>query len=369
MRRSWPPLLARRAAQAASGGGGGGSSASRAPPPDLRALRDREVAEARERIFGPGGSMPGDRWMRKPLEGRRLARWYFPSKYAMQDFRTEDYFEMQAERLAPREPKPWTAALTTTLRNVSRNREELRKFFGGMDEATFLNNPTLQDLYGLFRLVDPDQALPFEVPEMIFREHSPLFHHGKPLLSASPLACLNDLQLLIEGELGGEDAKLALQARISRLQSEDAVREVLLEEKDKHDVVPKVGNIVVALEGNQSVVEADGSRSWLAAYPASKALGGLTEKDRRKAMADAEKELVAERKKNKAIDKYLSKRHRFIDPMYRRRRLKWLERQMAGYNDETEVKFNSYYGPHPDVQAEWPTNKGSVTVTWPSPYH
>lgn len=65
---------------------------------DSRALKEEHVAVARERVFGAQGSMPGDREFRKKLEGRKLMRWYFPSKYNLQDFRNNEYFEMQSER-------------------------------------------------------------------------------------------------------------------------------------------------------------------------------------------------------------------------------------------------------------------------------
>ena len=79
-----------------------------------------EVARARERIFGPQGSLLGDRYFRKDLEGRKLMQWYFPSKYGLSDFRVDDYAEMQAERLAPRQVHPAISAFTGTLRNVSK---------------------------------------------------------------------------------------------------------------------------------------------------------------------------------------------------------------------------------------------------------
>lgn len=107
----------------------------------------------------------------------------------------------------------------------------------------------------------------------------------------------------------------------------------------------------------------------MAHYPVEQSLGGSREK-RAKEMKKAATELEKLKTKGKPdIRNYLSRRHRFIDPMYRRRRLKWLERQMSDLNREKDVKFSSYYAPHPDDTPEWPTNKGSTTVVWPSPYH
>merc|ERR1712072_1092317 len=112
-----------------------------------------------------------------------------------------------------------------------------------------------------------------------------------------------------------------------------------------------------------------GEDGRLAAYLVRAQSGGSKE-DRAASQKSAEEELTKMRTKGPApVRQYLARRHRFIDPMFRRRRLKWLERQMAGKNKEREVKFNTYYATHPDEHKEWPSNKGSVTVVWPSPYH
>ncbi|CAE8638559.1 unnamed protein product, partial [Polarella glacialis] len=399
------------------------SSQTVVQPTDLRALKEEHVAIARERVFGPQGNMPGDRQFRKKLEGRQLMRWYFPSKYNLQDFGTEDYFEMQAERFAPREVHRSIPQLTQTLEKVSRRREELRAFFSGMDEATFLDSPTLQDLYGLFRLIDGDRALSFDPPEQVFLEHSP-FCGPSPLLRVSSRAApsspssgapgaerdpAEEHQLQAEPELGallsalknklGKEGASALEARITRQRSLEDVRNLLLEEANKHNVLVPLDVCTVVFETirtakagadarptedlsnsettsgaaeQQPKAQPDvlpGERLRLARYAAKQELGGSKE-DRAKQMAKAESEL--ERLKTKGplpIRTYLARRHRFVDPMFRRRRLKWLERQMAGLNKDKEVKYNQYYATHPDKTPEWPTNKGSVTIKWPSPHH
>jgi hypothetical protein len=63
---------------------------------------------------------------------------------------------------------------------------------------------------------------------------------------------------------------------------------------------------------------------------------------------------------------FVDKRHRFVDPLFRRRRLKWMERFLAGMNNKKEIRLNRHYTRHPDEQKVWPTNLGSVTVKWPN---
>jgi len=108
-------------------------------------------------------------------------------------------------------------------------------------------------------------------------------------------------------------------------------------------------------------------RSQLVSYVTRNKGGGL-KLNPEKAMMEADVELSQLRDKG-ALQKHLARRHRFVDPMFRRRRLKWLERQVAAKNKEREVKYNPYMVEHPDQKKEWPSNKGSVTITWPSPYH
>lgn len=57
---------------------------------------------------------------------------------------------------------------------------------------------------------------------------------------------------------------------------------------------------------------------------------------------------------------------RFVDPLFRRRRLKWMERFLAGMNNAKEIKYNRHFTRNPNLQERWPTNLGSVTVRWPN---
>eukprot|EP00933_Yihiella_yeosuensis_P037091 TRINITY_DN3094_c1_g1_i1.p1 TRINITY_DN3094_c1_g1~~TRINITY_DN3094_c1_g1_i1.p1 ORF type:complete len:463 (+),score=128.77 TRINITY_DN3094_c1_g1_i1:99-1487(+) len=440
---------------------------------DLRALKEEHVAIARERIFGPQGNMPGDRQFRKKLEGRQLMRWYFPSKYNLQDFSTKDYFEMQAERFAPRQVHPGITQLTKTVEQVRANKERLRGYFKGLDEATFRDNPSIQDLYGIFRLIDADRALPFEPPKEIFLEHSPLFganpvlrlasggpdigEHTREDDEATEQASLLDLlkKRLERGKF------LALEARLTRCAAPEEVREVLQPYADEFGLESALidSTIVLELSAQEKAAEAarkaaeaaaaeaarkaalaqdpeaaaaaaaeaaeaakkarDSEKQSLEAdfdnagekpeseaqvpqedafeallnatakeeheafeeikerfprrttsrYPVGAQLGG-SQKARAKSMKAAEDELEKMKTAGpKPLQSYIARRHRFIDPMFRRRRLKWLERQMSELNGEKEVKYNQYYATHPDKHKEWPTNKGSVTIVWPSPYH
>lgn len=487
---------------------------------DARQIKEDHVFRVREAVFGLTGNKPGDRNFRKKLEGKEMMRWYFPSKYNFPDFRIDEYFEMQAERFTERTPHSCMSKLRKTMKRASTHREALRLFFKGLDEATFLSNPTLQDLHSLFRFVDPDSVLTFAPMQDIFREHPPLGWEAPPFQAKVNGLWPRDLYILwqmLKDRLGPK-ATISLQPAITRAEAVGKVREIVLkeikrinavlsledtlvlcEEEDQRPVEfasrtgsfaevgapekamsPLIGpwqleggkgRLIISKESDTFRLQYDLARNveirgmlamqddwaeadlvkgdspygrvclqlgkgtstlnmklkmhnhetWgmLAAHrpadfvPSTKpeaadlgtaqseanraGIGVLAARGRRPARrllasylaqrpsgrgpgragrVDGAPLAAPEGAKGPSsaplpdpLRGYLCKRHRFVDPMFRRRRLKWLERQMAEKNKDREVKFNLYYTVHPDDRREWPTNKGSVTVQWPSPYH
>ena len=60
---------------------------------------------------------------------------------------------------------------------------------------------------------------------------------------------------------------------------------------------------------------------------------------------------------------------RFVCPLYRRRRLKWLERFSNKRHTSKELKYKAHWLTHPDQKPVFPDNKGATNVEWPSPWH
>lgn len=275
---------------------------------DFRALKDEYVFRVRERVLGPQGSMPGDRFFRKPLEGKKLMNWYFPSKYALSDFRLDEYFEMQDERFSPRQPHSSMQRLLEMQAKVSANREGLYTFFQKLDERTFLENPSLQDLYGLFRLVDSRPALNFSPPESVFRDHATMF--GKAPSANATSKHLYAVLSILKEKLSGSDY-INLKGEIARQVSMEDIEKILEETCEKHNVTFDLKSPGVIIESGKldEYINSDSSRERESEKESAKAVAAI---------------------KNLR----LHRRHRFIDPMYRRRRLKWIERQIGGLNKE-----------------------------------
>lgn len=75
--------------------------------------------------------------------------------------------------------------------------------------------------------------------------------------------------------------------------------------------------------------------------------------------------------KDEKLAHYYNIRHRFFDPLFRRKRLSFLDRftrERIKADKERQIGTRLYVK-HPDQKPLWPDNKGLVTRTWPSPFH
>ncbi|KAF4715153.1 Proteasome subunit alpha type-4, partial [Perkinsus olseni] len=143
----------------------------------LRGVKQQHVQEMQDRLWGPMKGMPGERWFLKPLEGPKYAEWYFPSKYNVPEFKVGDYFEMQAERYR-KKTHPAMAQFDKVMSRVYKDKDRIRAFLSRLDEESFRKEPAFEDLYAMYRLMDPKSPLSFQVPERIYRETPPMFGPG-----------------------------------------------------------------------------------------------------------------------------------------------------------------------------------------------
>ena len=218
---------------------------------DKRLARELFVERARASLFGHKKGMPGERWWTRPLMARQMLHWYMPSKFGLQEFQLDQYYEMQAERFKKRPQSEWLNQFREISEMVHRRKDKISSYLGSLSEEEFRMCPEAQDLRAIFTLTVGQEE-----------------EAGKQILRFSLL-------------------------------------------RDRH-------------------------------------------KDIRESACTRSKESCSKT------------RHRFVDPLFRRRRLKWMERFLAGMNNPTEIKLNRHYTRHPDEQPKWPSNLGSVTVRWPN---
>jgi hypothetical protein len=270
----------------------------------IRETKQADIQQLRERLFGPHRGLPGERWFARPLDGKTLRQWYFPSKYALQNFRLDEYLEMQTERFAPRPVHPTVTDFAATVQRLVDSQDVVAAFLATLDEQTLANNASVRDLKDLYDLVFASEA-------------------------------------------SDENSSTEISA-----EQQDELT-FLLETLRAHAGCEVAGNVLQQIH-SESFSFGGARKMIFAALRSSKPAEKKTE-DMTAGLSEDQKKL-------------LNKRYRFIDPLYRRRRVKWMERLLTQKHSAQELKHHSYYKTHPDQQDTFPTNMGPATIKWPSPY-
>ena len=269
-----------------------------------RESREAAITELREKLFGPAKGLTGERWFARPLDGKEMRKWYFPSKYAMQDFRVDDYFDMQAERFKARPVHPSIKAFSDTVARVLKNKDKIKHLFESIDHETLLKSGPLQDLFSIYSIVNNESIC----NDMMTEEQGQ-----------------SEVAFLLESlrELSGNNKALQVSRKINEEQLgwKEARRLVLDEMKQ----CERKDDLSVGMDVSDQFIN------------------------------DEDKE-------------FLGRRHRFIDPLHRRKRLKWMERLLASKHSAQELKHHLYYKTQPDKRDVYPTNMGPATIKWPSPH-
>jgi len=291
--------------------------------------------------------------------------------------------------------------LEATLRRIARNGTKVKDFFHSKlkidtpeGRQTFQQNPTLQDLYGLLRHLDawPQLCALESAPSEPTREDTekiPLRLMPKSSLSSRPGSGdadasqaptevsadidrreLAGLATLLKDTLPRGDY-IKLEAQLLQLKSAEEVRDLLHTAKQEHGIVPdyKSLSLVIENEGGEQESNVAFAPKRLSSVLAAAPGGNDEEQTRAKGRTAGEETITRFLKGQGPVTNYLKRRHRFIEPMYRRRRLKWLEKIQANRIKAKDLQLNDYWPLHPDRKEKWPTNMGSVTVKWPSPWH
>ncbi|CDJ37315.1 hypothetical protein ETH_00032930 [Eimeria tenella] len=100
-----------------------------------------------QQLFGFAKGLPGESAWLKPLKGKEMKEYYWPSKYDLPSFSVQQYFEMQALRYAPKQTHPSLLGLSRLLLLMTQKQQQIKKLLQQLDAELLAENPTLQDLH------------------------------------------------------------------------------------------------------------------------------------------------------------------------------------------------------------------------------
>ncbi|KFG30611.1 hypothetical protein TGRUB_207800 [Toxoplasma gondii RUB] len=400
-------------------------------------MRKSAVADARKKIFGYACGMPGEEQWVRPLQGRQMMKWYWPSKYMLQDVQMAQYFQMQAMRFAPRPAHVSLTTLSATMEQCWKKRDAVRAFFQSIDEKVLRENPTLQDLYGLYRTLCPDDPLRTPVDPALWRNPGFTWQHtadqrivssstnreqqgdpSEPEMATRRVAQEQATHKRHNSPANINDDVAAL--LFSRTEQSGAIRNVCAAspylhggknnrsrdrfhngareaDSSEEDSLEQPKSLILDTESRGTALSRSRTQECLLALSAlaENGLGqsaseliqqpvvlrvdiGLGDREPvqdttafRKKQEQSRRTLQAALDHDERLARYHGAKHRFFDPLFRRRRLSFLDRfareRIKG--EKARQLGAQLYVKHPDQKPVWPDNKGLLTRKWPSPFH
>ncbi|OEH77083.1 hypothetical protein cyc_06297 [Cyclospora cayetanensis] len=449
-------------------------------PPTLKKLAaqsevyvhlEKRVHALRKQLFGYARGMPGEAAWLKPLQGKEMKEYYWPSKYDLPSFNMEQYLQMQALRYAPKPTHPSLLSLSRLMALLTERKKTVRHLLSQLDAELLRENPTLQDLYALYKSLFSDDPLSSDSRQkeqpwrwtdcleaetlLALVEATSQQEGGEKLFSdilkeaKTQCSSLSQLQELLQRLLGEKltpslassllylatkdvlvlpaaicsrkstgrtravsDAAAAKGALVRMLESAneqtEAMRAAGNEGRDKALLarIRLVSRLAEAAEGHPAAAS---SRQQQEGREAKGGLSPRTQESRRqppsldqhalgllgppgvtvhsvglapaetesqtrqreRRQAAAQEELQSEIESDAKLASYYRTSHRFIDPLFKRKRLSFLDRlARSRIKSQTAKEIGAQvYIHHPDRQPSFPHNKGFINRKWPSPYH
>ncbi|CDJ58546.1 hypothetical protein, conserved [Eimeria maxima] len=126
---------------------------------------NKRMHAIKEQLFGYAKGKTGEISWLKPLKGKELLNYYWPSKYDLPDFQMEQYLQMQALRYAPKKTHPSLTSLAGLIHLLIKKKKIIQTLMQQLDKPLIHENPTLQDLLALYRSLFSDDPLKKIYPE------------------------------------------------------------------------------------------------------------------------------------------------------------------------------------------------------------
>ncbi|XP_026190847.1 uncharacterized protein LOC34622492 [Cyclospora cayetanensis] len=398
-------------------------------PPTLKKLAaqsevyvhlEKRVHALRKQLFGYARGMPGEAAWLKPLQGKEMKEYYWPSKYDLPSFNMEQYLQMQALRYAPKPTHPSLLSLSRLMALLTERKKTVRHLLSQLDAELLRENPTLQDLYALYKSLFSDDPLSSDSRQkeqpwrwtdcleaetlLALVEATSQQEGGEKLFSDILKEAKTQCRLfsfflapwahaagycnanLLLGVFALKGCSLCSEATPKF--SDSLGRGVLCASGAVSDAAAAKGALVRMLESANEQTEA--MRAAGNEGRDKHALGllgppGVTvhsvglapaetesqTRQRERRQAAAQEELQSEIESDAKLASYYRTSHRFIDPLFKRKRLSFLDRlARSRIKSQTAKEIGAQvYIHHPDRQPSFPHNKGFINRKWPSPYH
>ncbi|CRG97052.1 conserved Plasmodium protein, unknown function [Plasmodium gallinaceum] len=339
---------------------------------DIKTYNLKGIESSKKKIFGYVENLPGEKNWLKPLIGKSMQNYYFPSKYLHLDFNLKEYLRMQTVRFKKKDIDDSLIKLQKCINLIIENKVLIDNFLSKISKELFLENQSLKDFYALYLTIFPydkySHNLSFNISELnIPNERFNWFNFNNENINK-----FKNKQNLDHSNISTDEN--LKENKLHNLANTKDKNKLINDENYKRIIFTKTKNDIqfkkiICREKKENEKEKEDKIYYL---NCNVNLGLEEPIENKKEIEEKEQskhlfyKLINE---NENIKKTLLIRNRFIDPLYLRRRYSYIDKLTKKKIKKEKYKtYRKHFIQHADEKKIWPDNKGLLNKIYPNPY-
>ncbi|GAW83790.1 hypothetical protein, conserved [Plasmodium gonderi] len=375
---------------------------------DIKGWNLKGIESCKKKIFGYTENMPGEKNWIKPLLGKSMQNYYFPSKYLHLDFNLKEYMRMQTVRFQKKETDDSLMNLQKCINLIVENKDKVEKFLRNIPKELYFENQSLKDFYSLYLTIFPadkhnHSLSPDDLKELNLGDQNfTWFNRSSRSASETQTDKSNfshtDFYTQKQNENENDEStpgkkmvkkkvlhkeegqNMIPQKECEKISSQMNHYKKIIFTRTKGKLLFKriiLGNNQVqgdkmAMRLNKQKEEnASGEKLYYVDCDVNIGLEERREKCKKEVdeCEKSKKQFINLLSENESLRKTFWIRNRFIDPLYLRRRYSFIDKLTKKKIKKEKYKtYRKHFIQHADEKQVWPDNKGLLNKVYPNPY-
>ncbi|CAD2114337.1 hypothetical protein YYG_00590 [Plasmodium vinckei petteri] len=368
---------------------------------DIKKWNLKGIESCKKKIFGYVQGLPGEKNWVKPLVGKSMQNYYFPSKYLHMDFNMKEYLRLQTVRFQKKEIDDSLINLQKCINLIIENKDKIDNFLSNISKEMLIENQSLKDFYFLYSSIFPSNKFKHTLTRedindlKLENENFSWFDNINYYNDSikTQLENINNLDnnanlsgtddINISGKTKDEDNK---NTDLSSCENKNEInidvnKEMWVNKRIYKNIIftktqgnLKFKKIILRDQHEKKKADNENECEEKVYYLDCDVNIGLENKKEKSKKEIEEQEQSTKHlhnllNENESLRKTFSIRNRFIDPLYLRRRYSFIDKLTKKKIKKEKYKtYRKHFIQHADEKKIWPDNKGLLNKIYPNPF-
>ncbi|CAD2105705.1 conserved Plasmodium protein, unknown function [Plasmodium vinckei lentum] len=368
---------------------------------DIKKWNLKGIESCKKKIFGYVQGLPGEKNWVKPLVGKSMQNYYFPSKYLHMDFNMKEYLRLQTVRFQKKEIDDSLINLQKCINLIIENKDKIDNFLSNISKEMLIENQSLKDFYFLYSSIFPSNKfkhtltredindLKLENENFSWFDNINYYNDSiktqleniNNLDNNANLSGTDDIYISNETkDEGNKNTDLSSRENKNEINI-DVNKEMWVNKRIYKNIIftktqgnLKFKKIILRDQHEKKKADNENECEEKVYYLDCDVNIGLENKKEKSKKEIEEQEQSTKHlhnllNENESLRKTFSIRNRFIDPLYLRRRYSFIDKLTKKKIKKEKYKtYRKHFIQHADEKKIWPDNKGLLNKIYPNPF-